>query len=214
MRSLSDTCRVRPIAWVLMSNHFHLLLRAELEDLSRFMIRLETAHAQRFNGAHGHVGRVFQGRFTSIPIETDAQLLATIRYIHLNPLETGATRPEDYPWSSYRQYLGAPGVCDTSLMTSLVGGREQIIEFHEASCADAIVPLSGYRPRMDDAEAIANVKKAFGAFFLDSIAHMGRAERDRALRRLHHLGLSGAQITRLTGFGRGVVQRACSQKPT
>ena len=107
MAYFSRDCQVRLIAWVLMDNHFHLLLRAELEDLSRFMSRLGTVHAQRFNGAHGHVGCVFQGRFKSIPIETDPQLLATIRYIHLNPLETGVTRLEDYPWSSYPQYLGS-----------------------------------------------------------------------------------------------------------
>ena len=212
MAYFSRDCQVRLIAWVLMDNHFHLLLRAELEDLSRFMSRLGTVHAQRFNGAHGHVGCVFQGRFKSIPIETDPQLLATIRYIHLNPLETGVTRLEDYPWSSYPQYLGARGICDTSLMTSLVGGRERIIAFHEASCADALVSLDGHRPRMDDAEALANVQQTFGASFLDSIVRMDHAERDRALKRLHRLGLSGAQITRLTGFGRGIVQRACTQK--
>lgn len=197
------------IAWVLMGNHFHLLIHAELEDMVNFMRSLGTSYAQYFNGAHTHVGHVFQNRYTSLPVETDEQLLATIRYIHLNPLNAGIAQAHEYPWSSYRQYLGAEGLCNARAVKELRESIGDIRRFHEASVADSIIPTNAYRARMDDAEAMSLVNNVLGTNYIDEILHMQRPERDHALLRLYRLGLSGSQITRLTGLGRGIVQRAC-----
>ena len=113
LRRLRETCGelgVKIVAWCLMSNHVHLLLRGDMDAISRAMRRVESAYASRFNARHGRTGTLFQGRFTSVPVESDEQLCAAVRYIHLNPVKAG--EPIDGPWSSYAEYAaGAGGMC-------------------------------------------------------------------------------------------------------
>ena len=212
MSSYACTCEIKIIAWVLMDNHFHLLAEAPLEDLVSFMRRLSTSYAQHFNASHGHVGRVFQGRYSSIAVEDDNQLLATIRYIHLNPLDLGIANPEGYKWSSYSQYLGNAGVCTLDEIRSLLGGTESIKRLHEATCADEIVSLNEYRPRLSDAEAASLIRARLGEEFLDSLILLPKKDRDYALLRIYRLGISVPQIVRFTGFGENIVKKACYQK--
>lgn len=204
-------CDVSIIAWAFMENHLHLLVSTSLAGLSSFMGSLLTSYSQAFNGKHGHVGHVFQGRYHSEPVETDSHLLEAVRYIHLNPLSSGINLLEDYYWSSYRQYLGKAGICDTSLVLHQFPSIEDFKAFHDCKADQAIVFLNGYRPRIDDAEAAGIAESIFGPHFSDKIVSMKKGERDRAVQRLYLAGLSGSQITRLLGLGRNIVQRACAK---
>lgn len=98
------------LAWSLLSNHFHLLLRCRKVELSRFMRRLLTGYAVNFNRRHGRSGHLFQNRYKSIICEEEIYLLELIRYIHLNPLRAGIVRDlaalEHYPWSGHAVVLG------------------------------------------------------------------------------------------------------------
>nr|WP_302467706.1 transposase [Geomonas nitrogeniifigens] len=80
------------LAWALMSNHVHLLLRPSQNNLARFMRRLLTAHAVTFNLRHHRSGYLFQNRYKSIVCEEDTYLLELVRYIHLNPLRAGLVK--------------------------------------------------------------------------------------------------------------------------
>jgi len=98
------------LAWALMSNHFHLLLRTSQTKLSTFMRRLLTGHAVTFNLRYGRVGHLFQNRYKSIVCEEEAYLLELIRYIHLNPLRAGVVKDlaglDRYPWSGHAVLMG------------------------------------------------------------------------------------------------------------
>jgi REP-associated tyrosine transposase len=74
------------LAWALMPNHFHLLLKTDQTHLSTFMRRLLTGHALWFNKRHGRSGHLFQNRFKSILCQEEIYFLELVRYIHLNPL--------------------------------------------------------------------------------------------------------------------------------
>ena len=74
------------LAWALLSNHFHLLLRTTDIPLSKFMRRLLTGYAVTFNLRHDRTGHLFQNRYKSIVCEEEQYLLELVRYIHLNPL--------------------------------------------------------------------------------------------------------------------------------
>ena len=92
-------------AYVLMSNHYHLLLRTPKANLSRSMQWLGTTYTRRFNLSHFQSGHLFQGRYKSILVENDAYLMQLCYYIHNNPLRAGMVkRLIDYRWSSYRAY--------------------------------------------------------------------------------------------------------------
>jgi REP element-mobilizing transposase RayT len=119
---------VEIFAYVLMTNHYHLLLRTRQANLSRAMQWFGTAYTRRFNNRHGRGGHLFQGRFKSILVENDAYLLRLSLYIHRNPLRAGLTeRLADYPWSSYRAYAygrGGPDWLCTDLVLSQLQGKD------------------------------------------------------------------------------------------
>jgi REP element-mobilizing transposase RayT len=77
------------LAWVLMTNHAHFLLRSGPDGLSGFMRRLLTGYAVKFNRRHKRHGQLFQNRYKSILCQEDIYLKELLRYIHLNPLRVG-----------------------------------------------------------------------------------------------------------------------------
>ncbi len=102
-------------AYVLMDNHYHLLIETPQANVSRFMQRLNTAYGMYFRYKHRSPGHLLQGRFGGKLVSGDDYLLALTRYIHLNPVKTkgmGKCSAEErtaflreYPWSSYRGYV-------------------------------------------------------------------------------------------------------------
>ncbi|HQR44882.1 MAG TPA: transposase [Thermoanaerobaculia bacterium] len=95
--------RWRLYAWVLMDNHYHLLLETPEPNLSRGMRQLNGLYTQRFNRRHGRDGHLMQGRFKSILVEKEAHLLELCRYVVLNPVRAGSARSaREWRWSSYR----------------------------------------------------------------------------------------------------------------
>lgn len=120
----SDTRKplVDILAFCLMPNHFHLLLRQKKEGgISKFMNKLGVGYANYFNLKYERVGSLFQGTFKVVLINKESQFLYIPYYIHLNPLdliiidwrENGVNKPklaieflDSYKWSSYRDYVG------------------------------------------------------------------------------------------------------------
>jgi REP element-mobilizing transposase RayT len=100
-------------AYVLMSNHFHLVVQLTTETLSRGMHWLNGRYAQYFNERHERVGHVFQGRFKAPLVEKQTYAMEVMRYVVLNPVRAGLVSvPEEYRWSSHRAVVGetpAPG---------------------------------------------------------------------------------------------------------
>lgn len=97
----------RCLAFCLMDTHYHLLLREGDVRLWRGMRLLNGRYAVAFNERHGRDGALFRSRYADKIVEHESHLLATIRYISLNPVEAGiCAGPCDWPWSSYGQLVG------------------------------------------------------------------------------------------------------------
>jgi len=109
-------------AYVLMNNHYHLLVRTRQANLKKAMHWFGTTYTQRFNWRHLRSGHLFQGRYKSIIVQNNAYLLQLSCYIHRNPLRSGiVNRLVDYPWSSYKSYAygrKTPGWLSTDLILS------------------------------------------------------------------------------------------------
>ncbi len=99
-------------AYVLMTNHVHLLVTPETaESLPRAMQSLGRRYVRYVNFRHRRTGTLWEGRYRAAPIDSEAYFLACCRYIELNPVRAGmAAHPRDYPWSSWRAH--AAGAAD------------------------------------------------------------------------------------------------------
>ena len=94
------------LAFCLMHNHFHLLVRQKTKDaITKLARQIMTGYSMYFNKRYGRIGSLFQGVFKASMIDSDEYLLHLSRYIHLNPKERGIA-PMDYEWSSYACYVG------------------------------------------------------------------------------------------------------------
>jgi REP element-mobilizing transposase RayT len=98
------------LAWALMSNHDHLLLRPKRTKLAVLMRRLLTGYAINFNLRHQRTGHLFQNRYKSIVCQEDPYLLELVRYIHLNPFRAGLVKEmnalDHYRWSGHAVLMG------------------------------------------------------------------------------------------------------------
>lgn len=96
-------------AYVLMGNHFHLLVTPDTaEGLPQMMQAVGRKYVRYFNDTYHRSGTLWEGRYKSALIETDRYLLACMVYCDLNPVRAGmVANPADYPWSSHLHYCGA-----------------------------------------------------------------------------------------------------------
>jgi putative transposase len=119
-------------AYVLMPNHYHLLVKTHRANLSKSLHWLGTTYTTRFNVRHSRSGHLFQGRFKSFLVENDAYLLRLSCYIHRNPLRAGiVNRLMDYRWSSYPAYAYEKGK-EKWMKTDLIFSQFTQRDKHEA----------------------------------------------------------------------------------
>ncbi len=95
-------------AYVLMSNHFHLLATPGSTDgLPQLMQAVGRSYVRYFNAAQQRTGTLWEGRYKSTLIQSDRYLLSCMAYIDLNPVRAGlVAQAGDYPWSSFGHYVG------------------------------------------------------------------------------------------------------------
>lgn len=115
LRDNLETHAVEIYSYVLMDNHYHLVLRTLRANLWRFMQRLNSSYALYFRYKHARPGHAFQGRYDAKIVESDRYLLSVTRYVHLNPVKVAAFAQASaaerrrylnaYRWSSYLGYV-------------------------------------------------------------------------------------------------------------
>lgn len=107
--------QVKLYNYVLMNNHFHLLLETPIGNLGEFMRQFNITYTGYYNRRHNRVGHLYQGRYKSILVDKVAYLTILSRYIHLNPVRVktmvkGSFKEKincliNYPWSSLHGYI-------------------------------------------------------------------------------------------------------------
>jgi len=125
------------LAFCLMDNHVHLVVETPRANLGRGMQLLHGAYAAFFNRRHLRSGHLWQGRYGAKRVRSDAQLLATVRYVAANPVDAGLRdRPGEWPWDSTAAVLSgrAPAwLARGRLLAYLgaIGGGSVIKRFRE-----------------------------------------------------------------------------------
>ena len=106
MGQLERDFDVAVLAYVLMGNHYHLVVRLGRDDISQALQFLDGNYARGFNAIHERQGALFQGRYDARPLDSEASLQAAGFYVHLNPVRAGlVNHAEDFPWSSAADHL-------------------------------------------------------------------------------------------------------------
>ena len=114
-KNILDDLRSHPkvidlYAYCLMPNHFHFLIRQQNDKgISQYLSNISNSFSKYFNTKHIRVGPLLQGTFKAVLIETDNELLHVSRYIHINPVASlviAIEKLDQYPWSSFSDYLG------------------------------------------------------------------------------------------------------------
>jgi putative transposase len=112
------------VAYCLMRNHYHLIIRVGDQGLSKGMCELNTAYAVHFNVWHGRVNHLFGKRFWNRRLRSDRALFNAVRYVVRNPVMDGGKRPlESYTWTSYAATIGLA-------FSHMKLARDELLEFY------------------------------------------------------------------------------------
>lgn len=123
------------LAYCLMPNHFHLIVKQNQEKgISAFIANITNSYTKYFNTKHRRPGSLFQGPFKAVRVETDEQLLHLSRYIHINPVVSGIIQTEmlsSYQWSSLPEYENRStfSLCDRTWLTQFYSSTGKYRQF-------------------------------------------------------------------------------------
>ena len=205
-------CNFALYAYCLMSNHVHLLIKADDEPLATVMKKICGSYAQYFNTKYERVGHLFQDRFKSEPVTTDDYLLTVLRYIFQNPVKAGICgEVEAYRWSNYRDYFGKPN-SDTEEILSYFSEGEAPLKgfssFVNAPNDDICMESTEQRSNFTDERAIKLINKLCGTNTPQELQNMELPIRNKYLRQLKESGISVNRLERLTGLSSYIIYRA------
>jgi REP element-mobilizing transposase RayT len=200
-------CRV--LAYCLVRNHVHLVLRTGDEPIGAIVKRLGVRYAGWFNRKYGRVGHLFQDRFRSLPVDDDAYLVTLLRYVWANPVEAGLVAvPEDYRWSSRRFFGRHSTLVDDEDLRMLL--PEDPLESLDPT---AVRPLeearmkSGPKPRYSDAQVQELLLLACGARRPEDFERLDPVVQWRAVCELRTRSVPYEQIATVTGSSRSSIRR-------
>ena len=194
-------------AYCLMSNHVHLLLKVEKEDIDLIIKRIASSYVYWYNWKYKRNGHLFQDRFKSEPVENDSYFLTVVRYIHQNPLKAGVCKSIDgYNFSSYNEYVKKADLVDTDFCLGIID-KEQFLYFNNEYNEDVCLEIEKDNFRLTDDEAREIIFKISKCRTITQFQNLNIDKRDKCLKLLRVNGLSIRQISRLTGIGFNIVRK-------
>lgn len=205
-------CKCNILAWCLMDNHFHLLIQIKDTPLDTVIKKINVSYVYYYNSKNGRTGHLFQDRFRSQPVESDAQLLSVMRYIHRNPIEAGlCNEVQDYYWSSYHEYIDKqykPIATDIELVMEMIS-LDEFVRYNSESSADRFLDMPN-RPHavLSDEQAMTLMSEISGCKNSNVFQLLSRDNKDQYISALYMNGVGINQLCRITGCSKTVIYRA------
>ena len=228
VRAFKKRCGFELYGYCLMGNHVHLLLREAArncvitlkgvdydagpgETLEQVFKRIGVSYVTYYNRKYKRIGHLFQDRYRSEPVDTEAYLLMALRYIHRNPVKAGmCDRPEQYLRSSYREYLNPDNaaLADTEFILGIIT-RDQLKDYTEQENEDRFLDVAeAANQAKTDEEARKQMAVITGCGSASDFQKLTKAEREACIRQMYQEGFHIAQLGRITGYSRQVIYRA------
>jgi len=201
-------CNFTLYAYCLMGNHVHLLMKDQTDNLETIFKKIGARYVYYYNVKYQRVGHLFQDRFKSEPVEDDAYFLTVLRYIHQNPVKAKlCARAEDYPYSSFAEYLHAGNLVDTDFVFGMID-RSDFIKFNNMSnsdtCMDIEIPS---RIAVTETQARVIIEKISRCKTVTEFQGLEEKKREAYIKKIYGHGVSIRQLSRLTGITKGMIEK-------
>ncbi|MCI8411061.1 MAG: transposase [Clostridia bacterium] len=208
-------------AYCLMSNHIHMIIYDKNEQLSKIIQSLAISYSLYFNKKYERSGHLFQNRFLSKSVEDRKYLVQVCRYIHQNPFKAKISKTDEYRWSSYKEYIEKSNITDTEFILSMFSNNlktalENFIAFHNIEDENrGIKDIIEYEmiEKLTDYQVKQYIEETLG---IDNVTEIKRLDidiRNEKIKNLKNIkGTSMAQISRVIGINRKIVERVMKNK--
>ena len=210
LREYKEISGYKLFAYCLMGNHVHLLIKAEQEPLEKIFRRVSGKYVFWYNNKYQRIGHLFQDRYKSEPVDTDAYLLTVIRYIHQNPLKSKLAKSvDDYLYSSYKEYIGDQKVplTDTEFVLNIVS-KAEFIKYHAETNHDSCLEITEKVFYLTDEDAKKLILTTAQCRATTDIQQFDVKIRNEIIHKLKKQGLSIRQLSRLTGISKSVIEKS------
>lgn len=206
-------------AYVLMTNHVHMLIQDENDLVSKIIQSLATRYALYFNKKYERIGHVFYNRFHSKRVENERYLLNVHKYIHKNPEKDGICRMDRYKWSSYQEYIKKGNLVDIDFILSILNeDKEKAIkiwkEYHQIGVQKEYLENNEFeiKRRLTDDEAIDAIKQKLQIDNIFEIQKYNTKYKEKIIKEIALIeGITRQQLARIIGVSRRTLQRIISE---
>jgi REP element-mobilizing transposase RayT len=195
------------LAFCLMENHVHLIIEQGDERLGETMKRLCGRYASWFNMKYGRSGHLFQDRYKSEAVESDAYLVTVLRYVYNNPVKAGlCASARDYAWSGCRLLGGKSGLIDAARLAGFCDVNVLLSPEPEIE-QNGILDVGGPPRRGKTDAAVAKIMlKESNAETASAFQAIEKERQILAVRTMLANGASIRQTARVTGLKKGLVE--------
>ena len=196
-------------AFCLMTNHVHLLMEPKGEPLGQVFRRVGVRYVSWYNRKYERTGHLFQDRFRSENVESDAYFRTVLRYILQNPMKAGLERsPGSWRWSSFLAYQkGTGSITDTQYALNVFGGRDALLDFVQQGNDDLVMDEDRYDWRVRDDRAKQIMERLTECSTVAEFQELEKRQRKEYVKELYQRGIAPGQIVRLTGVPRASIYR-------
>lgn len=206
IKEKSEKYEVQIYAYCIMSNHLHILLKADFSDLSLCMKQINHTYAIYYNVKYGKCGHVFQGRFCSYCVEEESYLISCIRYIHNNPVRANIISDiQKYPFSSAKEYFYTKKENTTKLISDAVfeflknrfRNSEEFLAFHRIFDSEGFIDIEEEKEEYDFQRVkmyIQNIVEKKGIKYINLIENVPFIRKNEIEKCSEKLGLSKRKV--------------------
>ena len=190
---------IKLLAWCMMLNHVHLLIKDTTDSISDFFRIVGTTFVYWYNTKYRRVGHLYQDRFRSEPVEDTSYLLRAIRYIHMNPVDAKICRhPGDYQYSSYSYYFRSGRYTPDTVLFDLISIRD-FEAFHFEKNSDKFLDVDDEdKLHLTDDDALRMLRHTLESDDISQIKTLPPTQLKPLLLMLRNRGASYHQIYRIT----------------
>ncbi len=215
LKKYKDISDYKIYAYCLMDNHIHLLIKEVKESISQSMKRIGVGYVHWYNKKYERCGHLFQDRYKSEVVEDDKYLMVVLRYIHQNPLKLPDVKSfNEYQWSSYKDFIYQNSkLTDIDFILNILDDDhneavERFKRFMNEKNDDDCLSYYTKKNTLTDEDAKELIKQCADLDNPEILKEMDKKDRDYIIKKLRNNNISIRQLSRITGLGRGVIEKA------